>query len=62
MKRRIAIIFDGRKWHVRRIALIEHAMFPSREEMVYHCDKPISNDHASLAEVPQVKALLRKRR
>jgi hypothetical protein len=42
MRRRIAIIFDGRRWHVRRICLIEHDM--TRDEQVYRCDKPIASD------------------
>lgn len=39
---RVAIIFDGEKWHVRRIRIIEHDL--SRDEKVYRCDKPIAND------------------
>ena len=44
---RIAIVCDGSKWHVRRIASIEDDRV--RGEMVYRCDLPISNDHDTLA-------------
>lgn len=47
MRRRVAIIFDGRRWHVRRIRLIEHDT--ARDEKVYRCDKPIANDLPTLA-------------
>jgi hypothetical protein len=57
---RKAIIFDGRKWHVRRIREIEHNL--DRDEKVYRCDKPISNDHATLADVPDVKAAVNLRK
>lgn len=50
---RIAIIYDGTAWHVRRIRLIEHDQ--DLDEKIYHCDKAISNDHPALADVPQVK-------
>lgn len=56
--RRIAIVFDGKRWYVRRIALIEHDIL--LDQHVYRCDEPISNDHRTLAEVPQVKAILRR--
>lgn len=42
MKRRIAIIFDGHRWHVRRIRVIEHDF--NRDEKVYRCDRPIASD------------------
>lgn len=51
-----AIVFDGKKWHVRRIRLIEHDL--DRDEKVYRCDMPISSDHDNLADVPEVAALL----
>ena len=44
---RIAIVCDGQKWHVRRIASIEDDRI--RGEMVYRCDQPISSDHDTLA-------------
>lgn len=43
---RIAIVFDGKRWHVRRIRVIEHDL--DRDEKVYRCDRPISSDHLSL--------------
>jgi hypothetical protein len=55
-KMRKAIIFDGSKWHVRHIRAIEEDL--DRGEKVYRCDQPLSNDHATLAEVPEVKSLL----
>ena len=53
---RKAIIFDGEKWHVRRIRVIEHDV--GRDEKVYRCDLPLSSDHENLADVPEVSALL----
>lgn len=47
MRRRVAIIFDGRRWHVRRIRQIVHDV--GLDEKVYWCDKPIANDLPSLA-------------
>ena len=55
-RRRIAIIFDGTKWYVRRIAVIEHDT--ARDHKVYRCDLPIGNDLGSLADVPHVAALI----
>ena len=49
---RIAIIFDGERWHVRRIRVIEHDL--DRDEKVYRCDKPIHNDLKSLSDVWRV--------
>lgn len=40
---RVVIVFDGEKWHVRRLKLIEHD--GRQDEKVYRCDLPISNDH-----------------
>lgn len=40
---KVAIVFDGEAWHVRRIRSSEHDL--DRDEKVYRCDKPISNDH-----------------
>ena len=44
---RIAIVCDGERWHVRRIASIEEDRIHG--EMVYRCDLPISSDHDTLA-------------
>ncbi len=44
---RIAIVSDGSKWHVQRIASIEDDR--ARGEMIYRCDHPISSDHDTLA-------------
>lgn len=60
MDNRIAIVFDGERWHVRHIRVIEHDL--ATDEKVYRCDTPISSDHASLADVPQVAELLPLRR
>jgi hypothetical protein len=46
--RRLAIIFDGARWHVRSIRLIEHDL--DLDEKIYRCDKPISNDHRSIED------------
>lgn len=48
MKRRIAIVFDGHRWHVRRIRVIERDL--ERDETVYRCDKPIANDLPNVIE------------
>lgn len=45
---RVAIVFDGQAWHVRRIASITHDR--ERDEKLYRCDLPIANDCGSLAE------------
>jgi len=42
----VAIIFDGRRWYIRRIRVIEHDGI--RDEMVYRCDRPIANNLRSL--------------
>ncbi len=55
-RERIAIVFDGKAWYVRRIRIIEHDL--KRDEKVYRCDKPLGNDYATLAEVPQVASAL----
>jgi len=47
-EKRIAIVCDGSKWHVRRIASIENDQ--THGEMVFRCDRPISSDHVTLAE------------
>lgn len=46
--RRLAIVFDGRRWYVRRIRVIEHDL--DRDEMIYRCDLPISGPHTTLAK------------
>jgi hypothetical protein len=46
MDQRLAIVFDGTAWHVRRVRLIEHDV--DRDEQVYRCDEPIANDLPSL--------------
>lgn len=45
---KVAIVFDGQAWHVRRVRLIEHDL--DRDEKIYRCDLPIVNDCGSLAE------------
>jgi hypothetical protein len=57
-KVRIAIVYDGCMWYVRRIATIEFNL--DQRRTIYHCDKPISSDHPTLADVPQVARLLRR--
>jgi len=51
---RIAIVFDGKAWHVRRIRVIEHDL--DRDEKIYRCDLPIAND---VEKFDDVAALLR---
>ena len=45
---RIAIVCNGSKWQVRRIASIEDDRIHG--EMIYRCDQPISSDHNTPAE------------
>lgn len=45
MKKRVLIVFDGRFWHVRRVASVCDNDISN--EMVYHCDAPISSQHVS---------------
>lgn len=45
---KVAIIFAGEKWYVRRIRVIEHDL--RTDEKVYRCDKPIANDLATAQE------------
>jgi hypothetical protein len=52
---RLAIIFDGEKWYVRRIRVIEHDLFC--DEKVYRCDKPIGNDLATPEEAVAIAAV-----
>lgn len=40
--RRVLIVFDGHKWHVRRLACITHDL--ERNEKIYTADMPIAND------------------
>lgn len=47
-RRKIAIVFDGRRWYVRRIRAIQHDL--DRDEMVYRCDQPIANDLPNVME------------
>lgn len=44
-ERRVAIVFDGVLWHVRRIESITHDL--ETDAKIYRCDRPISNDHAT---------------
>lgn len=53
---RVAIVYDGERWHVRRIALIEHDL--ERDHKIYRCDLPLGNDHPTLGDVPEVAALV----
>lgn len=46
---RIAIIFDGTKWYVRGIRVIEHDL--TKDEKVYRCNTPLANALPTLAEV-----------
>ena len=43
---RILIAFDGKRWHVRRVKRVSHDL--ALDEMVYHCDMPVTNDHPTL--------------
>jgi hypothetical protein len=40
--KRVAIVFDGKKWYVRRMHTSVEDW--TRGEMIYYCDKPIAND------------------
>jgi hypothetical protein len=55
MRQRKVIVFDGHHWYVRALRLSVHD--GENDEMVYHCDRPISGPHENLAMVPEVSAL-----
>ena len=56
---RIAIVFDGEKWFVRRIDCTVRDW--ETDEVVYHCDKPIVNDAETLGEAV-LKAMVEEAR
>lgn len=45
---RIAIVYDGKAWFVRRIAIIEHDL--EHDHMVYRCNEPLVNDAFTVGE------------
>lgn len=45
------IVFDGSKWYVRRLVIIEHDLF--RDYKIYHCDKPIGRAFTSLKKASE---------
>lgn len=49
---RNAIVYDGNKWHVRRIRIVEFDL--TLNEKVYHCDRPIANDLESLDDAVSI--------
>jgi hypothetical protein len=56
MDDRRAIVFDGKHWYVRHVASTTYDLV--NDVVIYRCDVPISNDHKTLADVPEVKALI----
>lgn len=59
---RVAIVFDGFHWFVRRIRLIEHSL--NSGETVYYCDQPLGGPFDSIdkaVEAWAVAALSRAR-
>lgn len=52
-KPRVAIVFDGQGWYVRRIAMIEHNQ--ADDEKIYYCDEPIANDVSALKALAVAK-------
>ena len=45
---RILIIFDGQRWWIRHVYLIEHKLDFNR--MVYHCDRSLGGPFGSVEE------------
>ena len=45
---KIAIVFDGSKWHVRRVYTITHSV--AHDGKIYYCNKSIVNDAKTLRE------------
>lgn len=39
MRPRVLIVFDGRKWFIRRVKLVEHDL--AHDEKVYRCNHPV---------------------
>lgn len=61
MKRgRKLIVFDGNAWFVRRVVMVRYNL--DLDEKVYHCDKPLSGPHTSLADVPEVRRVLSRKK
>lgn len=58
-RHRRLIVFDGERWHVRSVfGITHHQEHGRKDEKHYLCDEPLVNDLATLAEVPEVAALL----
>lgn len=47
-KNRLAILFDGHKWFVRRVRVIEYDL--TNNEKVYRCDHPIGSSFDNLSK------------
>lgn len=58
-QKRIAIVFDGSAWFVRKIKTIEHDL--EKDHKVYRCDKHLGGPYATLAHVPEIAKELRER-
>lgn len=52
------IVFNGSKWHVRRVRVVEDDL--ALDEKIYRCDEPLSNNHATLSDVPEVAIAIRE--
>jgi len=57
---RVAIVFDGTGWFVRRVRLIEHDL--DRDEKVYRCDESIGGKCRSVTEAVDLYANWRRDR
>lgn len=49
--KRFVIVFDGRHYHVRRLASSRHDGV--NDEMVYTCDRPIASDLMTLNDAEE---------
>ncbi len=59
MTLRPAIVFDGNRWFVRSIRVIEHDL--DRDEKIYRCDQPIGRSYLTLdLAVVAAKEAMRK--
>src|SRR3990167_8506564 len=56
MSDRRLIVWDSQAWFVRHVRVIEHDL--DLDEKVYRCDQPIGGAFPSLADVPEIAALL----
>ena len=52
MSERVAIVFDGEYWFLRRIRVIEYDL--DLDEKVYRCDRPLGGPCKTFKEIAAV--------